>query len=211
MIFRFVRSGGAVVFGLIASFALSASAATRGNPSTGVAERAIVRFDSSPSGFDRSVYAVNVVAFDHPAMLRAAALKHLSDRKPGVRFASVYALALTADAKSGAVQLRALLHSRVVEDRLLAAGALASLGDTQALPVLIAALGNPSPFAFWNSPLQAFAFAQTELLRVTDKDFGLKQAGTAAQVGATKPAWKRWWRKSGASVRFDPARGRFLG
>jgi len=154
---------------------------------------------------------VNAAAFGEPAALRAAALKHLSDRRAGVHFAAVYALALTADAKTGAMQLRALLTSHAVEDRLLSAGALATLGDPRGLPVLIAALGDRSKLPIWEPPRQAFEFALTALLRYTNQDFGLKAAATAARVAATRPAWQRWWHSRHASLRFDQRTGRFRG
>ncbi len=204
------RWGKAVLVGLAVCLMLAGSAAG-GKPPARSAERLITRFDSSAAGFDRSVYALNAAAFSEPAALRAAALRHLTDRNRGVHFAAVYALALTADAKSGAAELRELLGSRAVEDRLLSAGALASLGDARGLPVLIAALGDRSTFPFWDPPRQAFDFARTGLLRYTNENFGLKAATTPARVAATRPAWQRWWHRAGASVRFDPRTARFRG
>jgi hypothetical protein len=188
-----------------------AGGATAGKRSPPSVERLITRFDASPAGFDRSVYRLNAAAFAKPATLRAAAIKHLAARNRGVHFAAVYALGLTAEAKSGAVQLRRLLSSGNVEDRLLSASALASLGDSRALPVLIASLGNRSTFRFWDPPRQAFDFSRTSLLRFTTRNFGLKAAATATQVAATRPKWQRWWRRARSSLRFDARTSRFRG
>jgi len=142
------------------------------------------------------------LARTHTDQLRAVALGKLNDSSPNVHYAAVYALSLTAQSGQGSAELDQMLTATDTTDRLLAAGSLASIGDSSAIPVLIAALSSDDELAY-DDEQSAFEFAQAELIYFTNEDFGLRTASGLAAVSATQPAWQQWWSTEGPSLHFD--------
>jgi len=184
--------------------ALLAAACTTGGSS---AEKAIISFQGQAQDF----YNVAVDSVRHAADLRAAALKHLHDTDPNVRFASFYALTLTAAPGSSMAALQTFLSSSDVNERLPAAGAIVSRGAKDGLPVLIDALGSSDVVAWFDPPMEAWQYASFVLTTFTGQDFGLTKAKDAAAAARTRPAWQKWYREHGASLTWDPAERRFSG
>ena len=156
-------------------------------------DAAVTGFSMTPEGLDRSFSILNQEALFHPKAIRAAAMTRIDEKDPAVRFAAIYALGLTAEPGPSEAALVPLLDSDDVTERLLAAAALVHLGNVAGIPVLIDALGSDAQIAFWEPPVEAWAFVRPDLLRTTGKDFGLSKAGTAQEAAATQAAWERWW------------------
>jgi hypothetical protein len=201
----------------LALLALIAATAAAASPSSDAArgasspERAIVQFSGSPSRIGDSFHALHTHYLARAGALRSAALKHLRDKRPDVHYASLYALALTADAGPAAAALRRLLSSKQVDERMLAASALARTGDKAAIPVLIEGLSVRRQLAYRDPPEQAWELARHALLSYTTQDFGLHSAGTASAASRVQPAWRRWWKARAPSLRWKPGMRRFSG
>jgi HEAT repeat protein len=168
-------------------------------------ERAIAGFDPGRAVIDSSFGALDYVVMRHPGETRAAALGHLGAKTAAVRYAAIYALALTAEKRDGDT-LFSFLRSRNETVRILAAAALARLHDRRSLPTLIDSLRSSKEVAFWSPPLPAWRLARVVLLERTGLDLGLRQARSAKEAGAAARAWSRWWQRSGASYRFPRSR-----
>jgi hypothetical protein len=165
------------------------------------AAKAISGFDPGRRALDTSFARVDAAAESDPGGTRAAALSHLSSPGLPEHFAAVYAFGLTATA-SNRNELRLLLRSRHLTDRLLAAAALARLRDHAAIPPLIASLDSSAPVEYWAPALPAWRFARLVLLERTGQDFGLRGASTASTARAAAVRWRSWWQANSASFRF---------
>src|SRR3954469_22697812 len=131
-VFRRLRSGGnyAVIFAI---WIIGTTGGTAFAEAVNVPERAIVEFSSAD--IKKSYHVLNRAGFEQRAALRSAALIRLNDTDAQIRYAAIYALAITADAQTGATALASLLRSSSSDERLLAAGALAGIGDKRGFPV----------------------------------------------------------------------------
>jgi hypothetical protein len=183
----------------------AAAGSCRADDASPLPEQLITGFGNAPNH-----NALNRAAHTDTAALRTAALAHLADKDPAAHYAAVYALAMTADNNNGAAELVRMLTSSNVDERLLSAGTLAGLGDKRALPVLIAALDQRDELSYRVPLLHAYEFAQRQLLWFTNQDFGLKAAQTLEEIGATKPAWERWWQSAGVSLHYDRPERKFV-
>ena len=168
---------------------------------TNAAETAVAAFSLTPNEINRSFVTVDRLAISDPGELRAAGLAHIDATDEGVRYAAVYALALTATSASQTA-LRDVMVSDAPWERLLAATALAGLGDRDAVPVIIGFLGDDASFPHWEPPTTYWRFARRQLLSLTDRDFALSAATDSASAAATIPAWTQWWAANGAT--FQP-------
>ena len=182
---------------------------TQGSPPARSPEDAIRSFQATDAGAPASLAALNQAARRDPAGLRAAALKHLNDADAGRHYAAVYSLAITVEPGKGVDELSTLLASPSLDDRLLAAGALAAIGDRRGLPVLIDALDNRQALSFRDPSQPAFEFAAAELRLLTGTDLGLGTGVDAAAVAAAKPRWQAWWQANGAGLDFDARNHRY--
>ena len=158
----------------------------------------------------KSYHRLNQTAFERGAALRQAALSRIQDRDERIRYAAVYALAITANAEHDINELLRILQSGSIDERMLAAGALAGLGDKRGLPVLIDALDNGAELQFRTPPTQAREFARAQLLWFTTQDFGLRAAISPEQIPETKARWLAWWSSVGDTVRRDPSTRKFV-
>ena len=122
-----------------------------------------------------------------------------------MHYAAVYALSRTAKSAGSVAALATLLTSTRVEDRLLAATALAYRGDKSGLPVLIDELGSTGAFVYWEPAQTASDFARAQLLRFTNQDLGLRAGTDPAAAANVKQAWQQWWKDRGATLQWDPA------
>ncbi|MFY9577980.1 MAG: hypothetical protein WAQ33_01515 [Gaiellaceae bacterium] len=198
----------ATLLGLLASFPAGASGRTIAVRSS--AELAITSFSGTPTRVGASFRRLHNELLDHPTDLRAAALEHLGDGKADVHYAAIYSLALTAAPGPAADALLPVLGSMRLNDRMLAATALAGLGVKAALPVLIAKLDSGAPLAYREPPEQTWELARVALLTYTGENFGLRGSHTRAASARTKVAWLRWWSSLGTAVRWDDNARRFV-
>jgi hypothetical protein len=200
-----MRAGlGGLLAGLTALMLVSCGSGAAGPSVTPSPEQAITGFDpSNAAAIQAGFLALNQSAHDNPTGLRQAALKHLGDSNTWVHYAAVYGLALTVTPTQGSAEVATMLSATNLDDRLLAAGALAGIGDKRGLPVLIAALDQGDKLSFRDPPQPAFDFARAELLYFTTEDFGLRGSTDLASVAATKPAWLGWWQANQSSIHFD--------
>ena len=207
-----LRARGAIGLALLLAIALVACSRSGENNGTATPEHAITAFDASEAHVGARIHDLNRAAAADPAALRKAALLHLHDGSPAVRYAALYGLMLTATAHEGSTELAAMLPSANLDERLLSAATLAGIGDKRGLPVLIDALDNPEQLRFRDPPQPAFTFARAELLWLTDADLGLKTAPDldAAKVAAAKPAWRLWWQENQATLHMDAQKRRFV-
>jgi hypothetical protein len=190
-----------VVVGLFAAVVLVGAGCGGGR--TGPSpSAAITDFNPGETTINASFAALNTLARTHTDQLRAVALEQLNNSSPNVHYAAVYALSLTAQSGQGSAELGQMLTATDTTDRLLAAGSLASIGDSSAIPVLIAALSSDEELAY-DDEQSVFEFAQAELIYFTNEDFGLRTASGLAAVSATQPAWQQWWSTKGPSLHFD--------
>ncbi|HET7678777.1 MAG TPA: HEAT repeat domain-containing protein [Xanthobacteraceae bacterium] len=198
-VLRRLRSSGinAAIVAIWAATGGTALAQTKNLP-----ERAIVEF--SFADLKKSYHLLNQAGFEQRAALRNAALTRLNDTDARVRYAAIYALAITADAKAGANALAGVLGSGSTDERLLAAGALAGIGDKRGFPALIDALDDRTQLEYRLPPTLALHFAKSQLLWFTTQDFGLKSATSDEQIANTKAAWQQWWQKARFSLHRDP-------
>jgi len=173
-------------------------------------EQAITEFGKKPEQIKASLAAIHRLLRERPAELRTAALKHLNATDPTVRFAALYALALTAEHGPSMEALRPFLESKDVNERMRAAVSLVARGEKTALPVLINALGSDT-LLDRRPPRSAWELAKSVLVRYTEKDFGLVAAQDGAAAVRTKAAWERWWTQDGAGLRWDATKRRYRG
>ncbi len=175
------------------------SAVGAASAASSVGEGPIVHFGTGDS-VNADFSALEDAIHADPDGLQVVALRHLGDASETVHYAAVYALARTATTDEALKALDGLLASTRVDDRMLAAGALAYRGESSAIPVLIGELGSPDEMAFRDPPQTASGFARRQLLRFTAEDFGLRNASDAASALQAKPAWQQWWDQQGAAL-----------
>ena len=171
---------------------------------TNSVDRSITGFGSG-QGVNADFAALEADIRANPDKVEAGALAHLGDADPSVRYASVYALSRTAKSAGSLAALATLFTSTRVEERLLAATALAYRGDKSGLPVLIDELGSTGAFLYWEPAQTASEFARAQLLRFTNQDLGLRAGTDPAAAANVKQAWQQWWNDHGPTLRWDPA------
>lgn len=196
---------------LVAAVLLLAPAcASEDSPAQGgTIEESITEFSSEPDKESASFASISEALSTEPAGLREAALAHLDAEDPDVRYAALYALALTAEPGPSMEALRPYLQSEDISEQMLAAAGLVVEGDKAALPVLIGALDAPELLDFRFQP--AWQFARLLLIEYTEEDRGLlggpdypAKAATSAQQ-----RWMKWWAAEGATLRWDSDAGHF--
>jgi hypothetical protein len=173
------------------------------------ADLAIAGFHTRRGRIDTGFETLYELYLADPAGLRAAALRHLHDPGRPVRYAALYSLALTAAPGPAHDALLPLLRSRDASKRLLAASALAGTGEKAALPVLIAALRSHAGLAYRDPPERGWQLARATLLDFTGKKLGLGKARGSRAVARTRSAWRRWWARHGAALRWDAGTRRY--
>lgn len=188
---RALVRGGIVAVCLIAGATIGAESGRGQTPS--LAEQAILSFRGTPRRVEASFARIDSLVHGQGPALRAAALAHLSDHRPLIHYASVYALARTAEPGPSLDALSGLMGSRRVDDRALAAAKLLSLGNRDAIPVLITLLGSKRRLTFRDPPERAWQLAANALLVYTDQDFGLRHARTARAARRARRRWRQWW------------------
>lgn len=179
-------------------FALAACGGEGGpDREAGPPQDPILAFDSSPLKREPSIRALYAQIHARPAELREAALAHLRDGDPDVRYASLFALAMTAEPGASLDALRPFLQSTDPSERMMAAGALAANGEKAGLPVLIEALTSTAPLRFHDPSLLAWQLARSTLIQYTDEDMGLlARPGARWEPEAAQARWRAWWQKN---------------
>jgi hypothetical protein len=167
---------------------------------------AVETFSVAPGRVEASFQTVNRLADSQEASLRSAALAHLQSTDAGVQYGAVYALTLAAVAGPSMDALKAVLQTGNESEQLLAAIRLVSLGDREAMPVIIGFLDSGASLSYWEPPIELWQFAREELLAVADQDFGLRAATDRSAAAATMVSWSRWWAANGATYQLR-ARG----
>jgi hypothetical protein len=171
---------------------------------------AIEEFDSSTRARTRSLSRLTRAIVTDRAGVREAALDSLDAEEADARLAAVYTLGLVLEPPD-ADALASSLGAVEPGERLLAAAALASLGDGRGVPVLIAALDGSDLLPLSAGGVHAWQQARFALLAFTGRDFGLRAARTHAAAAATKSRWEAWWSANASSFRVVRAKGRFAG
>jgi hypothetical protein len=194
--------------GWIVAASASGGRAARASVSS-AADLAITGFSGRPTRLGVSVARLDEQFLFHRDDLRAAALRQLGDGRADVRYAAVYALALTAAPGPAEDALRGLLTAPEPTNRLLAAAALAGIGGKEALPVLIGELGSGGWVGYSEPPVQGWQLARLALLVYTGQDFGLRGAQTRTAAARSQKAWRRWWASYGSALRWDPNARRY--
>ena len=184
-----------------------------GSADSSSAEDAIAAFDLRHAALAESLAAVNESAFADPDSMREAALASLEADDPARRFAAVYALTLTVstDVPDSLDAIREVMASGDPTERFLAAGALASLGDPDAVAMLIEALGSDEPMHYLAPPMPAWRYARANLLLFVGQDLGLRGATDAAAAAAAGEAWRAWWSENAQAMTWNGELGRFDG
>lgn len=166
----------------------------------GSPEQAIVAFDAAPLEREPSFRALYNHIHARPAELREAALDHLGDDDPDIRYASLFALAMTAERGPSLESLRPLLRSADPSERLMAAGTLVVNGEKAGLPVLVDALTSEAPLRYEPTRL-AWEFARSTLIEFTDEDMGLlARPGAKWNSKKAQASWRAWWERSEPDV-----------
>ncbi len=135
--------------------------------------------------------------------LREAAIAHLTSEDGDVRYAAVYALSLTAVPGDSAAALRPFLRSDDATERMLAAGQLSALGETDALGVLIEALDVTDTVRYRDPPQPCWEFASALLVRFTGRDLGLADVRDATDAARARPRWMAWFERNRDALEFD--------
>lgn len=189
---------------VILAIALAVGLAACGGSGAGSgAENALTGFSGEPAKVDASFARIHGDLRMRPDELREAALEHLDDDDRNVRYASVYALAVTAEEGESIEALRPILDSTDVSERLLAAGSLIARGEKEAIPVLVDALGTGALLSFRDPPKPAWEYAHFVLSRYTGRGSPLQVLSNAQAAAAAKPAWEQWWAAKGNSLRWN--------
>lgn len=105
--------------------------------------------------------------------------------------------------------LRTLSTSPDVTERLLAAGALAALGDRTGVDVLIDALVSEELLRNVDPPFAAWRYSRANLLLLVDQDLGLAEAGDAEAAANAQPAWVDWWAANAAELTWNAELGHY--
>jgi len=158
---------------------------------TSVQAVAAVRgFDAAdiPASLDR----LNSASFGDAALVPGLA-PFLKDPDPIRRWAGTYLVALLVD-KGTAHFLTPVLQDSQPALRVIAAGSLAGLGVSEALPVLIDGLGTDALLPYHDPPKAVAAFARQTLEALTGKKF------------ITQAEWRDWWAGIGAKIRWNGER-----
>ncbi len=166
-------------------------------------------------GFDQarasaSIATITRIALADPDAVRETALAELGTTDPDRRFAAVYALTMTVSAADpGSLEaVRGLLGSVDVTERLLAAGALASLGRREGIETLIAGLPSTEPMRNLDPPMDAGRYALANLRSLID--LGLEVPLEGVGPAEVAPAMEAWWREHGAELTWDADLGRYV-
>jgi HEAT repeat protein len=151
-----------------------------------------------------AVGAINAAAADDREALLAVALEHLDATDPDERWAAVYALTVSAtpDDEAALAALREILGSDDVDERLNAAGSVAAMGQSEALPVLIDLLDSDAQLRYLVLP--AWRVAADMLLAYTEEDFGILDALEPKSRAKAKAAWEAWWAERGSDLVWRP-------
>lgn len=153
---------------------------------------AIEGFDATAGDdFERRARLDRALLAD-PAASRLAALEHLTSGERDVRLASVFVLSQTLRPEDAGA-LAGVLESEDPAARVLAASAMLSVGDAGGVDVLIELLGARDEVPFGRPAREVWRHARFALLSFTGQDFGLREAGTAADAAATASDWGTWW------------------
>lgn len=181
---------------------------TREAPSAGAA---ISGFDDSQSHLAASLGAVTESALADPAAMRDAALAGLDAAEPAQRFAAVYGLTMTASTEAPASldALREIVASGDATERLLAAGALASVGERDGVSVLIEALSSDAPMRNVDPSMTVWRYARANLLLFVGQDLGLLEANDAEAAIAAQEAWRAWWAENADALTWNAELGRY--
>lgn len=150
--------------------------------------------------------AINRLAVSSRQDLRTAALVYLQDPRPEVRSAALYALAVSVirDDPEAERALRGFLDAEDEHTRLVAAGAMVSMGAKEGIPVLIDLLASDGPIPYSDPPTSIWAVARGQLLFHTGQDLGLGEAADAESAAAAQADWLDWWEASGDALTWDP-------
>lgn len=165
---------------------------------------AIRGFDTSPEAGFAPEARLALAIISNPEATHDAALELVESEDPDVRIAAVYALSVTLQPED-AEALVPLLDATDPAERVLAAAGMLAIGDSRAVPVLIAALGEEAALPFGSPPARVWEKARFALLQSTGEDLGLREATTASESAATIPAWEAWWSDVEASFEVVPA------
>lgn len=195
---------------LILAIALTLGLAACGGEEQGSgAADVITGFRSDPAKVDASFAAIHGQLRERPDQLRKAALEHLDADDRNVRYASVYALAVTAGSGESFEALRPILESTDISERLLAAGSLVARGEKAAIPVLVDALGTETLLRFKDPPKPAWEYAHFVLVRHTGRGSSLEVLPGAEAAVSAKRGWEQWWAANESSLRWNATARRY--
>jgi HEAT repeat protein len=182
-------------------------------PEAATAEQAIAAFDDSQAALAASIAAVTESALADPDAMRAASMEALGAAGPAERFAAVYGLTLSAstDDPASLDALRELAGSDDVTERLLAAGALAALGERDGVATMIDSLTSEEQLRNVDPPMPAWRYARANLLLIVGHDLGLRDASDLDAATAAADAWSSWWAENAEALTWNPQLGRFEG
>jgi len=153
---------------------------------------AVKSFD--PAGED-SIARLNEIASSGGDFVPdLAPLLQDEDADPSQRWAALYLVALLTDSDEEIAVLKPVLEDSDEIFRAMAAGSLAGLGVTDALPVLIESLSSDQDLPFSDPPLPLSAHARLTLEHYTGESFD--DAG----------GWQDWWDEVKGDIRWDGER-----
>ena len=113
------------------------------------------------------------------------------DAEPNQRWAALYLIALATDTDEEIAVLKPVLDDPEPIFQAMAAGSLAGLGVTDALPVLIEALSSDADLPFSEPPRPLSAYARLTLEHYTGESFD--DAG----------GWEDWWDDAESGIRWE--------
>ena len=159
---------------------------------TVTAEAAVDAVESfDPAGEDPVARLDQVILSGGDFVPDLAPILEDEDTEPNSRWAALYVIALLTDTDEEIAVLEPMLEDDDPIFRVMAAGSLAGLGVTEALPVLIEGLSSDADLPFSEPPRPLSAYARATLEHYTGESFE-----DAAD-------WWNWWDEVSPDISWD--------
>jgi len=156
----------------------------------------IESFTPASGRTDPAFAQLNTLVLEAPRLAAQAAASLTTASREQTRLGAIYVLGLTARSPRELAALRRALGDRILEHRVIAAGALIGMGEKEAIPVLIEALRRTGRLPFSN--VSEAAHAAEALGAYTGQD-----------LGSDAEAWSDWFEAEGPALTWDDTERRF--
>jgi hypothetical protein len=158
---------------------------------TASAEDAADVVGSFDSGDEQAIARLNDLVYQGGDDVAPALAPMLGDDDPDKRWAALYVMGALTDTEQEIALLEPMLADEDPILRVMAAGTLAGVGVSDALPLLIEGLSSEADVPFSDPPRPIAAQAQFALEELTGDSF------------ETAEEWQSWWDDVQGSIQFE--------